>query len=206
MPESNGTQKQASSKPSLLRRLFGGPISESTAQQWPELAASWSGREIERPNETAQTNKVRQMNLIERSLLGPDTAGVTWPWGTIALNRGAIEKNNLDLGDTLVHELTHIGQGSGQGILRKLYNAPSDVMKPYHEKSYEKEAFDNEHNRPVRHFDINLPSNKNFVGPINEAYAPKMVEPRPSSGASGSWKDPYHVDGIKKVRQFSLPG
>ena len=145
-------------KPSLFRRIFGvKPLSDRDAADWPELAKQWSGREIERPYDTAKTNSVRPMNMIERAIL-PGAAGVTWPWGSIGLNRKVIEDNGLDLGDTLVHELAHVGQGGGGGLMRKLVNAPADIMRPYHEKSYEKEAFDAEHNRPVRHFDINLPN------------------------------------------------
>ena len=157
---------------SLLRKVFGDPLSQRNAEQWPELATSWAGRQVEMPNEAAKVNKLRPMNFIEKAIL-PGAAGVTWPWGTIALNQNEIKNNGLDLGDTLAHEVKHASQNTVGGFLKKLYNAPSDMMKPYHEKSQEKEAFNYEYNRPVRRYDINLNSPRDTMAankPIQKTY------------------------------------
>ncbi len=148
---------------SILRKIFGDPISQSTDKEWPELRGAFAGREIEMPDKAAAVNTLRPMNMIEKAIL-PGTAGITWPWGTVALNRDEIKNSGLDLNDTLAHELVHAGQNTVSGLLKKIYNAPSDFMKPYQDKSQEKEAFDYEHNRPVRHYDINLKS------PIKKVY------------------------------------
>lgn len=142
-------------KPGLLRRLFGGPMSESTAQEWPQLAQEWTRQEFERPNETTMTNRVRPMNWYEKFASG-DAHAVTWPWGTVALNKKAIEGDKADLGGILSHELTHIGQKPS--IMRHLQNTVTNMASglPYEERAEEQEAFAAEKMRPRRRKDIFL--------------------------------------------------
>lgn len=147
-----------------LRNVFGwgqtapkGPpmLDEKDAQEWPEMASSWAGRNIENPTASAQVGRIRPMNFLEKVVL-PGAQGYTSPWGTIAYNRNNLP--NEDLGDFLAHELVHIEQQNrpGSGIiggLRSAFSAP----KPYTERDYEREAFAREGQRPVRRSDIRLP-------------------------------------------------
>ena len=159
MPNGKEKQKKRNTdpSPSLIRRMFGGPMSESTATKWPELQSEWAGRELEMPAETTLTNRVRPMNWYEKYASGPNADAITWPWGTIALNKDVIEQNKSNLGDVLVHELTHIGQKPG--ILKYMRNllpgGPEYLARPE-----EQEAFQAEAERRVRRKDIQLPSMK----------------------------------------------
>lgn len=129
---------------SFLRMLLGGPLSSNLRKSWPELEQSWAGREIEMPEEAADVNKIAEMNWLQKRMY-PDTYGVTSPFGTIGLNRELIEKDKQNLGDVLVHELAHVGQGKG-GFLRKFYE-PNKL---------EDEAVNREALRNVRREDIPL--------------------------------------------------
>lgn len=133
-------------------------LSKKDAQAWPELEASWAGREIEMPKETSKTGRVRQMNRIEK-FMAPGADAVAWPWGTIALDKDAIEANNSNLDDVLVHELTHVGQSSKRNILQKLMNAYRNRGK-YFTHPDEIAAFEAEEKRPVRRYDIDLTPRK----------------------------------------------
>ena len=132
--------------PSLMQRLFGGVMSDSLAQQWPDLAKSWASREMQYPEMTSQTNRVFEMGPLMK-WLNPDAYAVTGPLGTIAMNRGLIERDNQNIDDVLTHELAHVRQGK-KGFLRNYYE-PSKV---------EDEAinFEAMHSRP-KPKDINLP-------------------------------------------------
>lgn len=131
-------------KPNLIRRILGSPMSERTKQEWPELEAAYAGREIEMPEETARANRIINMGPFTR-FMNPDAYAVTGPFGTIALNRALIEKENQDLSDILIHELSHVGQGK-KGFLRNYFN-PSEI---------ENEAINREAMRKVRKGDIYL--------------------------------------------------
>lgn len=124
----------------------------SNNEEWPELERQWAGRELEMPEETMATRKVRQMNLLER-FMQPQAVGITWPWGTIALNRELI--NPDELGDTLVHELTHIGQRRKSGLVKHLKEimmaSPEYLARPY-----EQEALAAEQQRKIRRGDVYL--------------------------------------------------
>lgn len=215
-PPTNIGQAISTPSESWRRRLLGNPVSEKTATQWPELARSWLGREIEMPNQTAATNSVRPMNFVEKMIM-PDAAAATYPWGTIALNRGQIEKNQVDLGDTLVHELTHVGQNQKTNMFQKGVNNIKNLFTSYSDKNTEKEAFDAQYSRPVRRFDISL-LNKTIDPNIQ---VPTVNIPNQSSGASGSWMKPTgsieqrafeqkpipwseRIPKIKKLKAFAL--
>lgn len=150
MPEINPAVKPAA-KPapqrSLLRRIFGEPLSQNTAKQWPELEKQWAGRQIEMPNEEGKVTSLGTMNMFDKFRY-PDTFGVTGPFGGIKLNRELIEKENADVGDILVHEMTHAGQGSG-GFLKRLVN-------PKLGNELENQAINKEALRKVRKHDIEL--------------------------------------------------
>ena len=132
--------------PSLIQRLFGGPI--NTVKDWPQLQQSLAGRQIEMPNEAAKLNMISEMGPLSR-MRHPDAYAVTGPFGNIALNRKLIETDKQNLDDVMVHELTHVGQGK-KGFLGKFIN-PSKI---------ENDAIDREATRNVRRGDIYLPSVK----------------------------------------------
>lgn len=131
-------------KQSLLRRLFGDPISEQTDKEWPELRGAFAGREVELPDAAGQVTSVRPMNAFTKWRY-PDTYGVTDKLGRIQLNRDLIQSEHQDLNDVLVHEMTHANQGV-KGFLSKFYN-PSGP---------EYEAINAEASRKVRKTDIPL--------------------------------------------------
>jgi hypothetical protein len=126
-----------------------------SSQNWPQLDTAWAGREIEMPKETAAANKVRPMNWYEKNFAAPDADAITWPWGTIALNRDVIEKNKQDLGTVLAHELTHVKQNQG-GLLNTLKGLYRSANSSYDADPKEQEAFAYEGTRPVRTRDISL--------------------------------------------------
>lgn len=132
--------------PGILRRLLGNVMSDSMGQEWPELASNWASLEQRMPNETAKTNRVMNMGPLMK-WMNPDAYAVTGPLGTIALNRGLIDKDKQNLNDVLTHELAHVRQGK-KGFLRNIIN-PSRV---------ENEAIDFEamHSKP-KPKDTNLP-------------------------------------------------
>lgn len=111
-------------KQSLLRRIFGDPISASTDKAWPELRGAFAGRQIERPDLEGNVTSVKPMGMFNKWRY-PDAYAVTNPFGGISLNRELIEKDKQDLGDVLIHEMTHANQGAG-GFLRKFYNPSPD--------------------------------------------------------------------------------
>lgn len=115
---------QSNNKPGFLRRLFGDPMSQKTTEEWPELAASWSGRQVERPDLAEKVTSVKPMGMWNKWRY-PDAYAVTNPMGGIQLNRELINKEKSDIGDILIHEMTHAGQGAG-GFLRKFYNPSKD--------------------------------------------------------------------------------
>lgn len=136
---------------SILQRIFGGPMSESTAKEWPALEASMAGRQNEMPVESAKMGRVMPMGRLSK-MMYPDAYAVTGPMGTIAMNRELIEKDKQNIDDVLTHELAHVGQGK-KGFLRKFYE-PNKV---------EDEAVNREALRNVRREDIRLPDN----GPVD---------------------------------------
>lgn len=129
------------------------PVHSSTEKEWPELAAAWAGREIEKPQETAMTNKVRQMNKFEQ-WMNPGAYGITYPWNTIALNKERIKHGVYPLDDVLVHELAHVKQNANP-----IKNWLQQVMYSgdYMDDPNEIEAFNEMFNRQVRRADIHLP-------------------------------------------------
>lgn len=164
MPQYPEQQKQAqnNNKQSLLRRLFGEPLSEKTGEKWPQLAKSWMGRQVERPDLEGAVTSVGKMGMFNKWRY-PDAYAVTNPFGGIQLNRELIEKEKQDVDDILIHEMTHANQGAG-GFLRKFYNPSKD----------EDEAVNAESLRKVRKTDIPLrPSstntNTNVIAPDSRA-------------------------------------
>lgn len=158
-------QGQASiSTPSLSwrQRIFGDPLSTGNAEAWPELAKSWAGRQHEMPNEARGVGKLKPMNWLERKIYGPTVQGITYPWGTIALNRENVEANKVNLDDLLVHEMTHIGQKQKGGILGMFSKGGSMDMP-----DYEQEAFEAANNRYKKNrlTDIRLPNTPTTTTP-----------------------------------------
>lgn len=154
-PTPNPGMAMTSPSPHIMQRIFGDPLSQSNADKWPALASSWAGRQTEMPNEAKGVGKLKPMNFIERAIYGPNSQAVTYPWGTIAVNRENVERNKIDLNSLLVHELTHIGQGQKEGIMNMFSRGGSKDMP-----DYEQEAYDAENNRykKVRTTNIALPS------------------------------------------------
>jgi len=152
-------QQQQSPKVGLWRRMFGEPLSEANAAAWPELEQEWHGREIEMPTEAAGVNSVRPMNFLEKYFF-PKNYAQQYPWGTIALNRDLMNQDKIDLGDTLVHELTHVGQDQKTGFLGRSLNNARNMNKDYLDRPEELEAFGAEMKRPVLRNDIFLKSKR----------------------------------------------
>jgi hypothetical protein len=162
---------------STLKKLYQertDPLPEKRAEDWPELAKSWAGRQYEMPNESKGVNNLRPMNMLERMYYGPTVNAATYPGGSIALNRQNIEKNKINMDNLLVHELTHIGQGQRGGIMKSYAEGGSMDMPPY-----EREAYDAENNRMnnVRTTDIELkPPRMGPPSPIQTVYNPKAIK------------------------------
>jgi len=135
---------QSQPKQGFLRRIFGDPISNATEQAIPGIRAAWSGRQIERPDLEGQVSSIRPMSMLNR-LLYPDAYAKTGMFGGIQLNKPLMDRDNQDMNDVLVHEMTHANQGMG-GFLRKLYNPSPD----------EYAAINSEAMRKVRKNDIEL--------------------------------------------------
>lgn len=151
--------KTAPSK-SLLQRLLGGVMSKSTEEGWPELATAWAGREVNMPTEAAGTQRVIEMGPVSRMLF-KNAYGVTGPFNTIALNRQAIEQDKQNLDDILTHELTHVGQGQREGLLKKhLKSIATTASSDYLNRPLEQEAFEAEQSRKAIKGDIFLPRPK----------------------------------------------
>lgn len=160
MPKPNEKSKpkeKADTGPSvsLIQRLLGGPMSESTAREWPALQQSMAGRQIEMPNESAQMARVMPMGRFTK-MMNPEAYGATGPLGTIALNRELIERDGQNIDDVLSHELHHVGQGP-MGLLRQIYGDPN----------VENSAINREAMRNVRREDIPLPN----TGPVDPSIA-----------------------------------
>lgn len=131
-------------KQSILRRIIGDPISESTDREWPELRKSFAGREIERPDLANKVTSVKPFGLFDY-WKNPNAYASTSPFGGIRLNRERIETEKQDLNDVLVHEMAHAGQGL-KGFLKSIYNP----------NKFEDEAINAEALRKVRKGDIHL--------------------------------------------------
>lgn len=151
----SASQSISSPSTSWRQAIFGDPLSQKNAEAWPELAKSWAGRQHEMPNESKGVGKLKPMNWLERKIYGPTTQGITYPWGTVAINRENVEANKVNLDDLLVHELTHIGQGQREGMFGMFSKGGSKDMP-----DYEQEAFDAANTRFKRNrlTDIALPT------------------------------------------------
>ena len=173
MPQKNEKakpRKQDMPSISILQRVFGGPMSESTAKEWPALEASMAGRQNEMPVESAKLGRVMPMGMLSK-LMYPDAYAVTGPLGTVAMNRELIEKDKQNIDDVLTHELAHVGQG-GSGFMRKFYE-PNKV---------EDEAVNREALRNVRREDIRLPDNGQ-IDPTIAARSRKVTRKKPQPKA-----------------------
>ena len=107
------------------------------------------------PEEVKKTT-VKPMNRLERRLF-PLEKAITYPWNRIKYNANdAYIGPHAENRDILAHELTHIGQFAKKGWKRFIPDL--EMLLPYDERSYEKEAFDIEarHRRARR--DIPLPA------------------------------------------------
>lgn len=165
MPNDHSQKSYPTPKPNLMRRLMNiGAMSEADTKENPELASAWAGREIEMPAEAAATKSVRPMNWLERNTIGKEAAGLTWPWGTIAINQDVAKANKLPLGEVLAHELVHVGQSNSLPHLFK--NAIKTATSSYEDQPRELEAFTQTAQRKVRQRDIDLdkPIRKSYTG------------------------------------------
>ena len=111
-------------KQSIIRRIFGDPVSDKSEKEMPGLRAAWSGRQIERPDLEGNVTSIKPMGMFNKWRY-PDAYAVTNPFGGISLNKDLIDKEGSDINDILIHEMTHANQGAG-GFLRKFYNPSKD--------------------------------------------------------------------------------
>lgn len=155
-------------------------LSEKTIREWPELDREVAHMtNVEQPDLMRRTKKIRPMNWYEKfALKGADA--ITWPWGTIAMNKDAMKKNNSNLGDVLAHELTHIGQKSGilGNMRRMLPGAPSYLARPDEQEAFQAE---NERYKHMATRDIHLSSKYDKVietGPSSIQLQKSIKEPK----------------------------
>ena len=110
------TQNQP--KPSLLRRLFGDPISESTDKEWPELRGALASVQTQRPDVEGQNTSIGPMSRFNKWRSG-NADGITDMFGRVQINREKMAQNPDNTEDllykTLNHELTHTNQGMNIG-------------------------------------------------------------------------------------------
>jgi hypothetical protein len=140
----------SSPSPSLLRKILGGPISESVQNDWPELAKEWASAEVNMPEQTAMTDFIGPMGPVE-NMITKGASGRT-ALGRISLNRKAVTEDN-NLKEVLQHELVHMGQKpqSVSGFL-------NSRVYPWAKRPEEQEAMTMESKFPRRMRDIYLPS------------------------------------------------
>lgn len=131
-------------KQSILRRIFGDPVSDNTEKEMPGMKAAWMGRQAERPDLEGNVSSIRPMSLFNKWMY-PDAYAKTSPFGGIQIDRDRILADGQDMNDVLIHEMTHANQGMG-GFFRKYYNPSQD----------ENAAIDAEAMRKVRKTDIPL--------------------------------------------------
>lgn len=175
MPQKKEKQP-ASPSTQFIRKVLRGPISQSTEEEWPELARHWASAEINMPEETSRVAKVRELGPIGRAQIGDAYGGFYPTSGTIGLNRDLVTKDNM-LRDVLVHELTHAGQNPGiMGMLNKVRHQ----FTPYTERPEEKEALAAERNYPWREKgrDTYLPSGPLDTGPTTKTKKKLMPIPQ----------------------------
>ena len=139
----------SSPSPSLLRKVLGGPISESVQTEWPELAKEWASAEVNMPEETAKVSRVSSMGPIERLWTG--ATGRT-AFGNVSVNRPAVEEDK-NLRGVLQHELTHVGQ-KPRGLIGYL----KSMGTSWENRPEEQEAMAAESKFPRIQRDIYLPS------------------------------------------------
>lgn len=108
-----------------------------------ELARHWASAQINMPKEAGKTRRVQPMGSIMKHLPGfKDAYGYASPSGVISINPNHTMEDNM-IRDTLVHELTHMGQprrGIGQYF--------KDKVTPYDQIPVEKEALEAERSYP----------------------------------------------------------
>jgi hypothetical protein len=101
-----------------------------------ELARHWASAQVNMPKETSVA-KVRPMGSMESGLLGKPYA-MTYPNNTISINQDKVEEDD-SIRDTLVHELTHVGQ-KPRGLTQFL----KDSITPWNKRPIEIEAINKE--------------------------------------------------------------
>lgn len=113
----------AAPSPGLLRRLIGDPLSQGTANKWPELRQAWAGMQSQYPRDANKVSHIGEMGPLSKMIHG-DADAITGPFGSIKLNRDIIAKNGQNVNDVLAHELTHVGQGP-MAFIRKMFGDPT---------------------------------------------------------------------------------
>ena len=138
MPQLKEKRKSnADPSPEFVKKMTG-----SSDEEWPELARHWASAQINMPNETSRAS-VRSMGPREGAILG-NPYGMTYPNKTIAINPNTVNTDN-SIRNTLVHELTHVGQKP-----RGLVQFMRDRFTPWHQRPNEIEAVNAEATYPWR--------------------------------------------------------
>lgn len=107
-----------------------------------ELARHWASAQINMPREASMAS-VSSMSPMNRFLLGNPYA-MTYPSNEIDINMSRVDKDN-PMRDTLVHELTHVGQKP-----RGFTEFMKDRFQPHHKRRIEQEAVNAEATYPWR--------------------------------------------------------
>lgn len=95
------------------------------------------------------STSIGMMGGIAQHLL-PGAEGWTSPMGGISLNPEMMKGKSADeVGDTLLHELTHVHQAKQRGVIGQVLATLMDKL-PYGQKPDELEAFQSEADRRTR--------------------------------------------------------
>lgn len=105
---------------SMYDTFGGGPISEQTAAEWPELKTAFDQLQATNPAIANKIGAVLPFSSINKAMNPTDTQGRTDALGRVILNREQIEKDNIPLIKMLAHEGTHAQQGLPGWITSKI--------------------------------------------------------------------------------------
>lgn len=116
---------------------------------YPTLAASFPG---------VKPKAIRPMGMLEKLLGGSGNVATTDIDGTIAYNKEAAMRDGRSPDAILAHELQHVKQNSGRGLLQNLVQRFKQGQMPWGERPDEQDAQVVENRSYRRTQDIRLPA------------------------------------------------